>query len=99
MSDERDTNDETDETTETDMPRPPQDTLNTDTDDRLYTRREWMMRSAILNGDTRGGVPALMLVRESVSSVAIEHPEWDMDGEKKTWAEWVADEIGPEGDE
>ena len=29
-------------------------------------------------------------------SVAIEHPEWDMDGEQKTWAQWVDDELGPE---
>jgi hypothetical protein len=28
---------------------------------------------------------------EAVSSVAIEHPEWDMD-EARTWNEWVADD-------
>jgi hypothetical protein len=61
--------------------------------ERLYTRRQWLLRSAILNGDARGGVPALMLVREAVSSVAIEHPEWDMDTEQRTWAQWTQDEL------
>jgi len=74
----------------------PTSTDPTETPDRLYTRREWMMRSAILNGDTLGGVPALMLTREAISSVAIEHPEWDMDTEKRTWAQWVDDELGPD---
>ena len=25
---------------------------------------------------------------EAVSSTAIEHPEWDMDGERHTWDQW-----------
>lgn len=25
---------------------------------------------------------------EAVSTTALEHPEWDMDGERATWEEW-----------
>lgn len=49
---------------------------------RTYTRREWLTRHAILNGATP------LLAKEAVASTAIEHPEWDMDGETKTMAEW-----------
>jgi hypothetical protein len=45
------------------------------------TRRQWLTRRAILSGAS----PTLAV--EAVSSVAIEHAEWDMD-ETKTWAEW-----------
>ena len=56
--------------------------------ERVYTRRQWLTREAILNG---GG---WMQVREAVASVAIEHPEWDMDGETRTWSGWVLEEGG-----
>jgi hypothetical protein len=60
----------------------------TDTE-RTYTRREWLTRHAIL-----GGAP-IFLAAEAVSSTAMEHPEWDMDGEQKTMAEWEMMESGP----
>ena len=50
--------------------------------DRQYTRREWLTRHAILAG------ASAVLAIEAVSSTALEHPEWDMDGETKTMAEW-----------
>jgi hypothetical protein len=50
--------------------------------DRLYTRREWLTRYAIMTGASP------MLAKEAVASTAIEHPEWDMDGETKTMADW-----------
>ena len=49
--------------------------------ERTFTRREWLTRRAIMNG-----APAVMAI-EAVSSVAISH-DWDMDGERKTMAEW-----------
>jgi hypothetical protein len=50
--------------------------------DRQYTRREWLTRYAIMSGSTPN------MAREAVASTAIEHPEWDMDGETKTMADW-----------
>jgi hypothetical protein len=50
--------------------------------DRLYTRREWLTRHAIL-----GGASASLAV-EAVASTALEHPDWDMDGERKTMSDW-----------
>lgn len=44
------------------------------------TRRQWLIRRAILAGCPPFFAP------EAVASVAIEH-DWDMD-EEKTWAEW-----------
>jgi hypothetical protein len=49
--------------------------------DAQVTRRQWLTRRAIMSGAAPFGAV------EAVSSVAIEHPEWDMD-ESKTWAEW-----------
>lgn len=62
--------------------------------ERRYTRRQWLMRVAILHGASgqRGGASSVFMAREAVSSVAIEHPEWDMDGETRTWAEWLLEE-------
>lgn len=60
-------------------------------DDRTYTRREWLIRHALLDGATPG------MAREAVSSTAIKHPEWDMDGEKKTLTEWDIGELGEDG--
>jgi hypothetical protein len=56
--------------------------------ERLFTRREWLMRHALLSGATPG------MAREAVSSTAIEHADWDMDGEQKTMAEWDVGEDG-----
>jgi hypothetical protein len=50
--------------------------------DRLYTRREWLTRRAIMTGASAN------LAIEAVSTTALEHPDWDMDGETKTMAEW-----------
>jgi hypothetical protein len=47
-----------------------------------YTRREWLTRHAIMAGASP------MLAKEAVASTAIEHPDWDMDGETKTMADW-----------
>jgi hypothetical protein len=52
-----------------------------DSDERTFTRREWLTRRAIMSGAS-----AFMAI-EAVSSVAIEH-DWDMDTERKTMAEW-----------
>jgi len=57
-------------------------TTRGDHNGRTFTRREWLTRRAIMSG------AAPMLAKEAVSSTAIEHPEWDMDGEHKTMAEW-----------
>lgn len=51
----------------------------------LWTRRQYLRAQVILHG-----APVLM-ADEAVSSVAIEHPEWDMD-ETRMWNEWVADD-------
>lgn len=45
------------------------------------TRRSYLFMKAIEGG------AGLFLANEAVSSVAIEHPEWDMD-ERRTWPEW-----------
>lgn len=49
---------------------------------RVYTRRQWLMRHALLGGATPG------MAREAIASTALEHPDWDMDGETKTLADW-----------
>jgi hypothetical protein len=49
--------------------------------EETFTRRQWLTRQAILSG-----APPFMAT-EAVSSVAMEHPDWDMD-ELKTWNEW-----------
>jgi len=59
------------------------DTTNGEGDsERTYTRREWLTRRAILAG------AAPNMATEAVASVAMEHEDWDMDGERKTLAEW-----------
>jgi hypothetical protein len=45
------------------------------------TRRRYLLLKAM-----EGGAGILIAV-EAVSSVMIEHPEWDMD-EERTWDEW-----------
>lgn len=50
-------------------------------DAAVMTRRHFLMYKALEAGS------GPLLAAEAVSSVAIEHPEWDMD-EEKTWAEW-----------
>jgi hypothetical protein len=44
-------------------------------------RRTWLIMSAMHAGAD------MFMAREAVASVAIEHPEWDMD-EERTWSEW-----------
>lgn len=56
--------------------------------ERLYTRRQWLVRHALLSG----APPSL--ATEAVSSTALEHPEWDMD-EEKTLTEWEMMGGGP----
>ena len=51
--------------------------------DELLTRRQWLTRRMILEGSD------IWTAIESVSSVALAHPEWDME-EEKTWEEWQA---------
>jgi hypothetical protein len=53
---------------------------------RTYTRRQWLTRHAILGGASP------FLAREAIASTAIEHPEVDMDGEKRTIAGWEIEE-------
>lgn len=48
----------------------------------LYTRREWLTRHAIVGGSNP------FVAKEAIASTAIEHPEWDMDDERKTMAQW-----------
>jgi hypothetical protein len=50
-----------------------------------YSRRLWLIMAAV----NRGASPHQ--AREAVASLAIEHPEWDLD-ERKTWAQWMAEE-------
>jgi len=57
-----------------------EDRINADSQEGLFTRRQWLTRRAILSG------ASVNLAIEAVSSVAMEH-NWDMD-EEKTWAEW-----------
>lgn len=54
----------------------------TDKEKTLWTRRQYLTTQVILHG------APIMMASEAVSSVAIEHPEWDMD-EQKTWKEWI----------
>lgn len=65
-------------------------------EERRYTRRQWLTRVTILNGaaGTRGGAGSAAQAREAVTSVAMSHPEWDMDGERRTWGEWELYEDG-----
>lgn len=47
------------------------------------TRRMYLILKVLEKDDQVGWG----LASEAVASVAIEHPEWDMD-EEKTWEEW-----------
>lgn len=49
--------------------------------DELLTKRQWLTRRLILDGSD------IWTAIEAVSSVAIEHPEWDLE-EERTWGEW-----------
>jgi hypothetical protein len=55
--------------------------INSSDTEGLFSRRQWLTRQAIL-----GGAPVFLAI-EAVASVAIEHPDWNMD-EEKTWADW-----------
>ena len=48
-----------------------------------FTLRQYLMMQASLRGTHWS------LAAEAIASVAIEHPEWDMDGRRKTWDEWA----------
>jgi hypothetical protein len=61
---------------------------NNDDGQRLYTRREWLTRHALLSGATPG------MAREAVSSTAMSHEGWDMDDERRTLADWDVTESG-----
>ena len=47
-----------------------------------FTRRQYLTYRTILDG------AHMMLAVEAVATTALEHPEWDMDGEERTWVEW-----------
>lgn len=55
--------------------------------DRTFTRRSYLVYRSVMEGTHA------LAAMEAVSSVAIEHPEWDMD-EEMTWAEWEARDLG-----
>jgi hypothetical protein len=59
-------------------------TDDSESGERTYTRREWLTRQAIVNG----GSGLVKRAKSAVSAVGAEHPELDMDGERKTMAEW-----------
>ena len=48
------------------------------------TRRQYMTMRAMMTGCGHS------IAAEAVASTALEHPEWDMDGERHTWDEWAA---------
>jgi hypothetical protein len=48
---------------------------------RTWSRRDYMIQMVMLDG------VGWFTASEAVSSVAIEHPEWDM-AEARTWEEW-----------
>ena len=52
-----------------------------DEDDELYTRRKYLLMKAVQAGS------AWPVAIEAVSSLALSHPEWDME-EAKTYADW-----------
>lgn len=54
--------------------------MDVDGNDQV-TRRQWLIRQAILHGASP------FMAVEAVASVAIEHPEWDLE-EVKTMHEW-----------
>jgi hypothetical protein len=45
------------------------------------TRRQYLIRRALIDGASTFGAS------EAVSSVAMAHPEWDMN-EERTWEQW-----------
>lgn len=50
-----------------------------------YTYREYLALKTVQHNDV-----SLFEALEAVATTAIEHPEWDMDGEEKPWSEWEA---------
>jgi hypothetical protein len=52
------------------------------TEPEPMTRRTYLQYRALMAG------AAWPLAMEAVASVAIEHPEWDMDDEAHTFSEW-----------
>lgn len=55
---------------------------------KMFTRRQFLTYKACEPHWTDGSVIHYSLITEAVSSVALEHPEWDMDNELHTWDEW-----------
>jgi hypothetical protein len=49
----------------------------------VFTRRQYMTRRLLLDGVD------MWAAIELVSSIAMAHPDWDMD-ERHTWSEWEA---------
>lgn len=58
--------------------------LGTEADDlrRLMTYRQYLLSELYLLGAHS------FHATEAVSTIALEHPEWDMDSERKTFNEW-----------
>jgi hypothetical protein len=65
---------------------PPGKTVPGMANDDKMSRRTYMTLKATLETPTGTWVD-FFIVKEAVASVAIEHPEWDMD-EERTWDEW-----------
>jgi len=52
----------------------------------MFTRREYML---VKLSATSSGTINIFMAAEAIASVALAHPEWDMD-ETKTLAQWNA---------
>lgn len=52
-------------------------------DEALFTRRAYLVARVIIESGCLWSQAS-----EAVASVAIEHPEWDLDGELRTWDGW-----------
>lgn len=59
----------------------PRQNLRALSDGERITRRAYLMRKMMMEG-----VQSFQ-VAEAISTVALDHPDWDMD-EIKTWTEW-----------
>ena len=57
--------------------------------DGVFTRRQYLTILVLLESAEDGDPADVWTAIEAVHSVAIEHPEWDLD-EEKTWKEWEA---------
>lgn len=53
----------------------------------VVTRLQYLMRKAVMEG------ASVFVAYEAVHSVALEHPEWDLN-EERTWEEWEQGEAG-----